>query len=58
MDWEITDLEQCMAQLGLESIFVPTLDSRWWQLRYFLMFTPNLGKDFQFDGSHIFQMGW
>ena len=25
--------------------------------KYFLIFTPKLGEDFQFD-DHIFQMGW
>ncbi len=30
--------------------------SRWWQLKHFLIFTPKLGEDFQFD-EHIFQMG-
>ncbi len=30
---------------------------RWWQLKYFFMFTPKIGEDFQFD-EHIFQMGW
>ena len=33
--------------------------TRWWQLKYFLEFSPpNLGEMIQFDGSHIFQMGW
>ena len=28
----------------------PTMfDTRWWQLKYFFIFTPKLGEDFQFD---------
>ena len=30
--------------------------SRWW-FEIFFIFTPKIGEDFQFDGSHIFQMG-
>ena len=29
----------------------------WWQLKYFLMFTPIPGEDVQFD-EHSFQRGW
>ena len=29
---------------------------RWWQLKYFVMFTPNFGEDVQFD-EHIFSDG-
>ena len=33
--------------------------SRWWQLKYFFIFTPKIwGRWTQFDGAHIFQMGW
>ena len=31
--------------------------SRWWQLKYFLMFIPKIGERIKFD-EHIFQMGW
>ncbi len=31
--------------------------TRWWQLKYFFMFTPKIGEDFEFD-EHIFQRGW
>ena len=34
----------------------PTTSTRWWQLKYFLMFTPTWGRWTQFD-VHIFQMG-
>ena len=29
---------------------------RWWQLKYFVMFTPNFGEDVRFD-EHIFPDG-
>ena len=44
--------EAIMAFLGLFSWW-----SRWWQLKYFFMFTLNLGEMIQFD-DRIFQMGW
>ena len=31
--------------------------SRWWQLKYFFMFTPIPGEMILFD-AHIFQMAW
>ena len=30
---------------------------RWWFQRFYI-FTPNLGEMIQFDGPHIFQVGW
>ena len=33
--------------------------SRWWQLKYFLEFSPRIpGEMIQFHGSHIFQTVW
>ena len=31
--------------------------TRWWQLKYFFMFTPKIGEDSNFD-EHIFSDGW
>ena len=31
--------------------------TRWWQLKYILIFTPKIGEMIQFD-EHIFQLGW
>jgi len=31
--------------------------ARWWFLNIFVIFTPKIGEDFQFD-EHILQMGW
>ena len=31
--------------------------ARWWQLKYFLMFTPKIGEDEPLL-TNIFQMGW
>ena len=43
----------------MESVFFrgDTLLTRWWQLKYVLMFIPIPGEMIQFD-EHIFQMGW
>ena len=32
--------------------------SGWWQLKDLFIFIPKIWKIIQFDGSHIFQMGW
>ena len=37
--------------------FGQELQTRWWQLKDFLMFIPKIGEMIQFD-DHIFQMGW
>lgn len=33
-------------------------DSPWWQLKYFWVFTPNLGERIPFDEQILNQMGW
>ena len=36
---------------------IPRHSTRWWQLKYFFIFTPKIGEDSQLD-EHIFQRGW
>ena len=47
----------CMTRILFFWFLQVGYPTRWWQLKYFLLFAPKIGKDFQFD-EHIFPLGW